>query len=89
MTEVDFNEFDFNEAFKYDKRTFIQLYLSYIRLKHPLLSLFYKNYNITTVKFILYIQSFGSHVCTNALFFKEDTMHRIYIDNGSFDFFYT
>ena len=58
MTEVDFNEFDYNMDLKYGRRTFKQLYLSYIRLKYPLLYYFYDYYNITTIKFILYLQSF-------------------------------
>ena len=83
------NEFSFEEALKNDKRTLIQVYLSNIRIKHPIIYLFYNDYNIYTVKFILFFHSFGTHVCTDGLFFKENTMHRIYIDNdGHFNFIY-
>ena len=88
LTEVDFNEFDYHKALKYDQRTLIQLYFSYLRLKHSLLSIFYDNYNITVIKIILFVHSFGCHLCINGLFFREDTMHRIYIDNGHFNFIY-
>ena len=88
ITEVDYKEFDFEMALEYDKRTFMNIYLSYIRIKHPLVYIFYDDYNITAIKFILFAQSFGIHICMNGLFFREDTMHRIYKDNGSFDFIY-
>ena len=87
-TEIDINGFEFDDAFKQDKRTFIQIYLSYIRLKHPFLYLINDDYNITAIKCILFIHSFGNHVCTNGLFFQENTMHRIYKDNGRFNFIY-
>ena len=88
FNEVDFNEFDYNEALEYDKRTFKILYFSYVRLKHPIFCLFYDNYNITAIKYILFIYSFGTHICMNGLFFREDTMHRVYIDYGKFGFIY-
>ena len=88
LTDIELNEFYYEEALKYDKRTFMQLYLSYLRLKHPILSLLYDDYNIFAIKSILFVHSFGSHVCTNGLFFREDTMHQIYIDNGRFNFIY-
>ena len=88
LNEVDLNELDYKEAIEYDKRTFLQLYLSFIRLKHPILYLFYDDYNIYTVKCILFVHSFASHICMNALFFREDTMHRVYKNNGTFDFIY-
>ena len=86
--EIDFNEFNFDKALKYDKRTFIQLYLSYFRHKHPILYLFYNDYNITVIKYILFLQSIGIHLCTNGLFFREGTMHHIYKDYGLFNFIY-
>ena len=88
ISEIDLNQFDYNEALKYDKRIFIKLYLSYIRLKHPIFSLFYNNYNISTIKIILFVHSFATHLCTNGLFFQEGTIHKIYIDNGRFNFIY-
>ena len=88
ISEVGFNEFDYVEALQYDKRTFIQLYFSYIRLKHPIFYLFYDDYNITTMKFILFLHSFATHVCTNGLFFYEETMHQVYKDNGNYNFIY-
>ena len=56
MNEVDFNEFDFDKALKYDKRPFKKLYLSFILFKHPLISLFKKDYNIFAIKLILFIK---------------------------------
>ena len=88
MAEIDIKEFDYITAIEYDKRTFMQIYLSYIHIKHPIIYLFYDDYNIYAIKYILYVQSFGIHICMNGLFFREDTMHRIYKDNGTFNFIY-
>ena len=86
--DINFNRLDFEDALKQDKRTFTQLYLSHIRIKHPMLYLMYDDYNIYAIKCILFIHSFGTHICTNGLFFQENTMHQIYKDKGLYNFIY-
>ena len=36
----------------------------------------------------LFFLYFGAHFTTNALFFSDDTMHKLYIEKGKFDFIY-
>ena len=36
----------------------------------------------------LFFLFFSAHFTINALFFNDDTMHKIYIDEGEFDFIY-
>ena len=80
----------YKEALKYDKRTFFQYYLSLIRIKHPFIFSFYtyNDYNSKIIKICLFFFSFALYITVNALFFNDSTMHKIYEDDGSYNFIY-
>ncbi len=40
------------------------------------------------IKFFLFFFNFNTYFTVNALFFTEATIHKIYIDNGTYDFIY-
>ena len=40
------------------------------------------------IKVCLFFFSFGLYFTVNTLFYTDSTMHKIYEDNGSFDFIY-
>ena len=44
-----------------------------------------KDYNSRIIKIFLFFFSFASDMAINALFFNDDTMHKIYQDRGEFD----
>ena len=44
-----------------------------------------KDYNSRIIKIFLFFFSFASDMAINALFFNDDTMHKIYQDRGKFD----
>ena len=44
-----------------------------------------KDYNSRIIKIFLFFFSFASDLAINALFFNDDTMHKIYQDRGKFD----
>ena len=48
----------------------------------------YKDYNSRIIKIFLFFFSFFTQLTNNALYFTDDTMHKIYIDEGKFDFIY-
>ena len=48
----------------------------------------YKDYNSKIIKMFLFFFSFGLDFTVNALFFSDDTMHKIYKDKGKFNFLY-
>ena len=77
-------------ALKYDKRTFIQYYISLLKTKHLLMFSFFNNedYNSKIIKIDLFFTSFIIYYAVNALFFNDNTMHKIYEDEGSFNFIY-
>ena len=48
----------------------------------------YNDYNLRIIKIFLFFFSFSSDLTINALFFNDDTMHKIYQDKGEYNFFY-
>ena len=88
--ELELNLLTYELALKYDKRTFCNYYISIIKTKHNLInSFFYSNdYNSKIMKIDLFIINFVIYLTVNAFFFDDDTMHKIYVDKGSFNFIY-
>ena len=86
----EINSLSYQVALKKDKRTFFQYYLSLLRVGHPFLFSFYKNrdYNAQIIKIFLFFFFFAENFTINALFFNDETIHKIYIDQGSFNFIY-
>ena len=84
------NSLSYKEALKKDKRTFCQYYWSLLKKKHIILFSFYpnKDYNSQIIKSFLFFLFCASDITINALFFTDNTIHKIYIDSGSFDFIY-
>ena len=84
------NNLNYEEAIKIDKRNFMQYYLSLIKTKHVLIFTFYtkSDYNSRIIKIILFFFSFALYCTINALFFTDSTMHKIYEDQGNFNFIY-
>ena len=89
--DQELNSLKYKEAITNDKRTYVQYYLSLLRASHLLIFSFYQNdrdYNSRIIKIFLFFFFFCVHFTVNALFFNDSTMHKIYIDEGSFNFIY-
>jgi hypothetical protein len=84
------NVLSYELAIQYDKRSFCEYYISLLKTKHLLInSFFYNNdYNSRIIKIDLFFINLIINYAVNALFFTDDTMHKIYVDQGSFDFVY-
>ena len=80
----------YEEALKYDKRTYIQYYWSLLRTKHLLLFAFVpsNDYNSTTTKICLFFFAFSLYYTVNALFFNDSTIHKIYEEEGHYNIIY-
>ena len=94
-TILDFNDYEINrlaykDAIEYDKRTYFQYYLSILKKGHIVLFSFVPNndYNSRIIKICLFFFSFGLYYTVNSLFFNDATMHKIYKDEGKYDFIY-
>jgi hypothetical protein len=88
LRDDELNILEYKEALKLDKRNFFQYYISLIKLKIPIVFTFfhYNDYNLVTIKISLFFLNFALYFVTNALFFNDKSMHKIFIDNGEYDF---
>ena len=90
LIDSELNSFSYKEALKNDKRSFCQYYISLIKTKHMLIAIFTNNdYYLNIIKLILFLYSFALSYFINALFFTDDTMHKIYEDGGIFNLAYS
>ena len=89
-SDVELNDLDYNSAIKIDQRTYLEYYFSLLRTKHFLFFSFWPtfDYNSRTLKIFLFFFSFTLSFMINALFFNDDTMHKIYEEKGAFNFIY-
>ena len=84
--DEEINILPYNLALKYDKRNYCNYYISLLKTKHNLLFSFLNNdYNSRIVKIDLFIIGFAIDYMLNALFYNDDTMHKIYESKGQFD----
>ena len=86
----ELNELSYDLALQYDKRTYCQYYISLLRTKHNLILSFFNsnNYNSMIVQIDIFFIGFTILYTVNALFYNDDTMHNIYVSNGTFDIAY-
>ena len=89
-TEGELNGMDYEEAVVYDTRPFWKFYWSLLKRKQLILFTFFNNsdYNILTIKICLFIFSFTLSFAVNAVFFDDDSMHKLYESNGNYNFLY-
>ena len=85
--DEEINSFSYDLSLKIDKRTYCQYYASLLKTQHSLIcALFNHNdYNSGIIKINLFLIGFTIEYIVNALFYNDDTMHKIYEDKGLFD----
>ena len=90
LNDYELNSLSYDNALKYETRTYWQYYLSLIKTKQLIVFTFYTktDYNSLQLKIILFLLSFALFYTVNALFFNDSTMHQIYEDEGTFNFVY-
>ena len=88
--EQEINDLEYNLALDIDKRTYFEYYWCLLKKKQLILFTFLpvKDYNLLSLKISLFLFQFSLYFAVNAFFFNDDTMHRIYIENGQFNFIY-
>ena len=90
LNDYELNSLSYNDAIKYDNRTYWEYYLSLIKTKQLIVFTFYtySDYNSRIIKISLFFFSFALFYIINALFFNDSTMHQIYEDQGVFNFLF-
>ena len=88
--DEELNTLNYKQAIQIDKRTYFQYYCSLIKRKHLILFTFIpsNDYNLTQIKICLLILSFSLYFTINGFFFTDETMNKIYVDNGYYDILY-
>ena len=85
--EEEINGLSYNQAIQIDKRTYCQFYGSLLKTQHNLISALFNNddYNLGIIKIDLFFIGFTIEYTINALFYNDDTMHKIHENKGQFD----
>ena len=79
---------EYEEAAKHDKRSYIRIYFSLIKREHKILFTFFicNDYNLFFIKIWRFVFLIASDMAMNALFFTDETMHKLYLSYGKYDF---
>ena len=90
LTEYEMNLLNYELALILDKRTYWQYYWSLLKQKHLILFTFLpaNDFNLSSLKIALFILSFSLYFTINGFFFNDETMHKVYKDNGVFNIIY-
>ena len=88
--DSELNIIPYEQATENDKRNYLKFYFSLIKTKHPLIFAFYpsNDYNSREIKICLFLFSFALSFGINTLFYNDSTMHKIYEDEGAFNFLF-
>ena len=83
----EMNDLSYDLALYYDRRTFCKYYCSLLKLNHCLYNSFCNNkdYNSKIMKLDIFFIGISIDYTVNALFFNDDTMHKIYKNKGAFE----
>jgi len=84
----ELNGLSYENALKIDKRKYFDYYLSLLKKKNVILFTFFNNddYNSKIIKIYLFLFTFVLFLVTNALFYNDSTMHKIYELKGNYNF---
>ena len=87
-SEYELDDLEYAEAIIYDKRTFLNYYICLIKREHLLIFTFFycKDFNLISIKLSLFVFSICLDMTTNILFFNDESMHKIYVDYGKYNF---
>ena len=85
LNNQELNTLEYDLAIKIDKRTYFQYYWSLLKKKQLILFTFMpaNDYNLFSLKLVLFILSFSFYFTINGFFFSDETMHKIYVNYSS------
>ena len=87
LTEYELDLLEYKNALKCDKRRAFKFYWSFLKRGNVLLFaiLPYDDYNLRSIKISLLLISFSLYFTINGFFFTDDSMHKIYTNNGKYN----
>ena len=88
--DEELDNLNYIESIKFDKRTCLQFYLSLLKRKHLIIFTFLSkfDYNIFIIKLSLFIFSHSLYITVNTIFFEDNSIHKIYENNGKWNFLF-
>ena len=88
-SDFELNELEYLEAIKLDKRTLLQTYWATLKREHLLIFTFINcnDYNLLFIKLARCIFLIVTDMALNVFFFSDESMHKLYINYGKYDFF--
>ena len=86
-TEFELNNLDYDEAIINDRRSFNKMYLSKLKKGHLFIFTFFatNDFNLIYVKIARFALEITTNIAMNALFFSDQSMHKIYLNYGKYD----
>ena len=86
-TDYELNNLKYEDAIDNDKRSFFQIYLAKLKKEHVIMFTFFakKDFNLIYVKIAKFILEINTNLAMNALFFFDESMHKIYLNYGKYD----
>jgi hypothetical protein len=93
LIESELNELKYDYYRKIEVRKWYNIIWSNFKTNCDFLSTFiefdcYKDLRISTIKIIIYLNSLVVSLVANAFFYHDDTMHKIYEENGKYNIVY-
>ena len=84
----ELNNMKYEEAIKHDKRSFFRIYTDYLNRESLILFTFFicNDYNLLYIKLARFIFLVATDMSMNVFFFSDDSMHRVYINYGKYNF---
>ena len=88
LDNFELNNLEYEEASELDKRGFCKTYWSVLLREHAGLLTFvaWNDYNLFYVKIERFIILFCTDMTMNGLFFSDESMHHLYVNNGEYSF---
>ena len=84
--DIEINFLLYEEALKKDNRSFFIYYISLLKSRHILVSIFIKDYNSLLIKICFLIYVFSLNLGINTIFFTDKSIQNIYKGKGKYTF---
>ena len=88
LSDFELNKLEYLEAIRLDKRKFPQIYCSILKRQHLIIFTFasWDDYNLWYIKLSRFFFLIATNMAFNVLFFSDETIHKIYLNYGKYDF---
>ena len=89
LDDFELNNLEYLEAKEMDKRPFFKIYWSILKREHRIIFTFFiwNDHNLYFIKFMRFIFLVCTDLAMNVIFFTDDSMHKVYLNYGKYDFF--